>query len=341
MLTQCANETSAERFALAARQGRIFAKNSMAKIVVTGAAGFIGSHTVDRLLADGHHVTGIDNFRTGRRANLDHAMRRESFRFVEGDILTSGLLLDLVRECQADAIIHLAALVSVPESIAQPELNRRLNFDATQVVIDATAESSSVRRIVFASSAAVYGDSDALPLIEDSDCQPLSPYGEAKLASERLLATFSANRPGVTSVAFRYFNVYGPRQDPSSPYSGVISRFADALHRQESPTINGDGEQTRDFIAVADVAQANALAATTLNVPTSVLNLCTGRRTSLNLLLRTMAAALQRDVRPVHGPARAGDIRHSCGSPARVREVLGFTAEHDLATGLRALFSIN
>jgi UDP-glucose 4-epimerase len=310
----------------------------MAKIVVTGAAGFIGSHTVDRLLADGHAVVGVDNFRTGRRGNLERAMPHQAFRFVEGDVLAPDLLLGLVRDSRADAIIHLAALVSVPESIAHPELNRRLNFEATQLVVDAAAQVRSVRRIVFASSAAVYGNNDALPLVEEADCRPLSPYGEAKLASERLLAEFSQRHPGTTAVAFRYFNVYGPRQDPSSPYSGVISRFADALHRGESPTINGDGEQTRDFIAVADVARANALAATKEDVSTAVFNLCTGRATSLNFLLKTMTAELRSEVRPLYGAARVGDIRHSLGNPARVQRVLGFQAEHDLASGLRALF---
>lgn len=310
----------------------------MAKIVVTGAAGFIGSHTVDRLLAEGHEVVGVDNFRTGRRTNLEHATTNRSFRFVQGDILTPDLLLGLVRDSSADAIIHLAALVSVPESIAQPELNRRLNYDTTQVVIDVAAQVTTVRRIVFASSAAVYGNNDALPLLEEADCRPLSPYGEAKLASESLLTTFGRSRSGTTAVAFRYFNVYGPRQDPSSAYSGVISRFAAALKRGESPTINGDGEQTRDFIAVADVARANALAATKEDIPTAVFNLCTGHATSLNFLLKTMAAELKSDIRPIYGAARAGDIRHSLGNPARVQRMLGFQAEHDLGSGLRALF---
>jgi UDP-glucose 4-epimerase len=226
----------------------------------------------------------------------------------------------------------------VPESITQPELNRRLNFDATQLVVDVASQVPSVRRIVFASSAAVYGDSQALPLIEETPCRPLSPYGEAKLASEGLLAAFSKKGPDAAAVSFRYFNVYGPRQDPSSSYSGVISRFADALQRKQQPTINGDGEQTRDFIAVADVARANALAATAPGLSTAVMNLCTGRATSLNLLLKTMATELTQQVHPIYGPARPGDIRHSLGNPARVQRILGFKPEHDLASGLRALF---
>ncbi len=311
----------------------------MAKIVVTGAAGFIGSHTVDRLLADGHVVAGIDNLRTGRRENLVQALGHRRFRFVEGDILAPGRLLGLANDCGADAIIHLAALVSVPESMEQPELNHRLNYEATKLVVDVASRVNSVRRIVFASTAAVYGNNNETPLVEDAICRPLSPYGLAKLRSEALLDAFSQCRAGATAVAFRYFNVYGPRQDPSSHYSGVISRFADALIRGQSPTIHGDGEQTRDFISVADVAYANALAATAPEVSSSVFNLCTGKPTSLNVLVRTMAQELRREVYPNYGPAREGDIRHSVGNPSRLQREFGFIANHDLASGLRALLS--
>ncbi|WP_415910926.1 NAD-dependent epimerase/dehydratase family protein [Oleiharenicola sp. Vm1] len=310
----------------------------MSRVLVTGAAGFIGSHTVERLITEHHQVVGVDNFRTGRKANLKIASAHPNFRFFEGDILTPQWLLALIRDCEIDAIIHLAALVSVPESIAQPELNRRLNLDATRTIIDAASRVRSVRRIVFASSAAVYGDNRHLPLDEDAECVPLSPYGEAKLASERLIAECSRNRPDAAAISFRYFNVYGPRQDPSSSYSGVISRFADALQRRQQPMIHGDGEQTRDFIAVADVARANVLAATTPNASSGTFNLCTGRSTSLNLLLATMAAELKSSVQAVYGAGRAGDIRHSLGNPARAQRMLGFKTEHDLASGLRALF---
>lgn len=311
----------------------------MATILVTGAAGFIGSHTVDLLLQEGHQVVGVDNFRTGKAANLTEARCNPRFRFESADILAPELLPSLVKDTGAEAIIHLAALVSVPESFAQPELNRRLNFEATQLVAETARSCPTVRRIVFASSAAVYGNNQNLPLTEDAPTAPLSPYGEAKLASEKLLSDLSRREPRVTTVSFRYFNVYGPRQDPTSAYSGVISRFADALREDRTPAIHGDGEQTRDFIAVADVARANVLAATRPGLAPATMNICTGRSTSLNTLLSRMTAEMNRGSQATHGPSRTGDIRHSLGSPALAAAVLGFSAAHDLRSGLRALLS--
>jgi UDP-glucose 4-epimerase len=286
-------------------------------------------------------VIGVDNFRTGRPENLASAEASPHFDFYRLDVLEPGALRDLCRSTAPEAIIHLAALVSVPESFQDPALNWRLNFEGTQRVTEAAREIASVRRVVFASSAAVYGDSTALPLSETTPCTPLSPYGEAKLASEKFLAEFSRAEPRVTTISFRYFNVYGPRQDPRSPYSGVISRFAEALRRNEPPTIHGDGEQSRDFVAVADVVRANALAATAREVGSDILNVCTGRSVSLKMLIATMARELGRAVAPQHAPARTGDIRHSLGAPARAAEQLGFRPELDLAAGLRALFTAN
>ena len=251
----------------------------MAHVFVTGAAGFIGSHTVDRLLAAGHAVTGLDNFRTGRRANLAAALASPHFSFHEGDVSAPGSLAEVVAATKPDAIIHLAALVSVQESMTNPDLNYALNIHATHLVAEA-ARRHAVRRIVFASSAAIYGDATDFPIRESTEKKPISPYGSAKLASEALLLGHGAAF-GLTVRCQRYFNVFGPRQDPASPYSGVISIFDRHYRDGKGVTIYGDGQQTRDFISVHDVARANVLAATAPTVSSGVANICTGRATSL------------------------------------------------------------
>lgn len=307
----------------------------MSTILVTGAAGFIGSHTCDQLLAAGHTVVGVDNFRTGHRANLAGASRHPRFRLEEADVAAADAFAALVGRAKPEAIIHLAALVSVPESIADPATNFRLNVAATQAVIEA-ARGQAVRRIVFASSAAVYGDNPELPLTERSETRPISPYGGAKLASEALLLGAGAAY-GITVRAMRYFNVFGPRQDPRSPYSGVISIFCDRLRAGTAPAIFGDGEQTRDFISVHDVARANVLAATRPEVPTGIANICTGKPTTLNQLAAILQSRLPHAPGPTHAAARPGDIRHSLGSPERARQELGFEARVPVAEGLAEL----
>jgi len=307
----------------------------MAKILVTGAAGFIGSHTVEQLLAGGHTICGVDNFRTGKPDNLAPFLPVESFHFKELDAAAAGNLDVAAREFRPDAIIHLAALVSVPESIANPAENDRLNFQATRLVAEA-ARAHGVKRIVFASSAAVYGANPHLPLAEEAACIPLSPYGSAKLAAEQLLLDLARNH-GVMVRCQRYFNVFGPRQDPSSLYSGVISLFRDRLIKHTAPMIHGDGEQTRDFIYVGDVARANVIAATGDEIRTGVANICTGRAVSLNTLYSTLSRVLGRGLAPTHGPARESDIRHSLGNPAKARRELGFTATTSLEDGLRTM----
>jgi len=312
------------------------------KILITGAAGFIGSHTSDRLLAEGHEVLGVDNFRTGHRRNLEAALRHSPrFTLVEADVAEVGALDALCARFRPDAIIHLAALVSVQESIANPELNHRLNIGATEHVA-AAAEKHGVRRIVFASSAAVYGDARELPIAETAPKQPISPYGEAKLRSEKILLSGTAS---AVVRCQRYFNVFGPRQDPASPYSGVISIFQKCYAEGRAPTIYGDGQQTRDFISVYDVARANALAATSATalaatsagVSSGVANICTGRATSLLEIVRIFSAQYPDVPPPVFAPARSGDIVHSLGNPARARGELGFEAEWPVERALAEL----
>lgn len=310
----------------------------MSHILVTGAAGFIGSHTTDQLLAAGHRVTGVDNFRTGRRENLAVATRSAAFTLREADIAGPGELATIVADARPDAIIHLSALVSVQESMTNPELNYTLNLHCTHLVAEA-ARVNRVPRLVFASSAAIYGDTTDLPIRETSDKRPISPYGAAKLASEALLLGHGAAF-GFTVRCQRYFNVFGPRQDPASPYSGVISIF-DRRYREGKPAaIFGDGQQTRDFISVHDVARANLIAATKPGIASGAANICTGRATSLLDIVRIFATHYPAIPPPAHGPARSGDIIHSRGTPEEAASALGFRAEVPIADGLAELIRV-
>ncbi|MEY4940046.1 MAG: hypothetical protein RIQ93_1781 [Verrucomicrobiota bacterium] len=304
----------------------------MTTILVTGAGGFIGSHTTDHLLALGHTVVGVDNWRTGRRENLQQAIRHPQFRLAEFDVTEPGRLAELVADAAPAAIIHLAALVSVQQSIADPALNFRLNIQACQIVAE-VARQCRTPRVVFSSSAAVYGSLPDLPARESSPTHPLSPYGAAKLAGEVILLGHAAAY-GFVVRCQRYFNVYGPRQDPASPYSGVISVLTDRFRRGEVATIFGDGEQTRDFISVCDVARANALAATTTPLCSGVANICTGVPRSLKQITACLRGCFPAAPNPQHAPARAGDIRHSHGSPERARRELNFAASIELSSGL-------
>jgi UDP-glucose 4-epimerase len=301
-------------------------------IIVTGAAGFIGSHTVDRLLVEGHDVVGLDNLRTGRLENLQGAFQSPKFRLKKMDITGRGWLADVVGKVKPQAMIHLAALVSVQESIANPELNHLLNVEATQLVAEAAA-AHRVPRIVFASSAAVYGDCADERLQETSGKNPLSPYGSAKLKSEDILFE-CARQNNLAAVCFRYFNVYGRRQDPASPYSGVISIFRKQFSSGQPVTIYGDGEQTRDFVHVSDVARANVLAATIPGAASVVANICTGQTTSLNRLVEIFRGCFPEAPSPKYAAERPGDIRHSCGDPSLARTRFGFSAKIPIQEGL-------
>ena len=307
----------------------------MAHILLTGAAGFIGSHTADQLLAAGHTVTGFDNFRSGRHSNLSTALASRRFRLVEGDVTEPNALVALIAQIRPEAIIHLAALVSVQESINNPALNFALNVQATQAVAEA-ARQHEVGRIVFASSAAVYGDATDLPISENTPKHPISPYGAAKLASEALLLGHGAAF-GITVRCQRYFNVFGPRQDPASPYSGVLSIF-DRRYREGKPvSIYGDGRQTRDFVSVHDVARANLIAATRPGTKSGIANICTGRATSLLEVIAIFQQHYPNATPPSLLPARSGDIVHSLGAPEAAASELGFRADVRIESGLAEL----
>jgi UDP-glucose 4-epimerase len=310
----------------------------MAHLVISGAAGFIGSHTVDGLLRAGHSVVGVDNFRSGRRENLSAALGSDRFTLVEADVAEPGALGGICGRQPTDAIIHLAALVSVQESIANPELNHTLNVRVTHLVAEA-ARLHRVPRVVFASSAAVYGDATDPPICESAEKRPISPYGAAKLASEALLLGHAAAF-GFTVRAQRYFNVYGPRQDPASPYSGVISIF-DRRYREGKPvTIFGDGRQTRDFVSVHDVARANLIAATQPGLTSGIANICTGRATSLLRVAEIFSQHHPRVAPVTHAAARPGDIIRSVGACEVARAELGFRAEIAIEAGLAELIRL-
>ena len=303
--------------------------------LVTGAAGFIGSHSVEWLLRHGWRVVGVDNLRTGRLDNLADARLSPNFTLVIADAGDETAMRPLFQQHRFTGMLHLAALVSVPESFREPELNYRLNL-ATADTLARLCLEFECKRLVFASSAAVYGANAALPNRESALPQPLSPYAAAKLAAEVMLLGYAASY-GLEAVCLRYFNVYGPRQDPSSPYSGVLSIFTDRFQRGLPVTVYGDGEQTRDFISVRDVAEYNGQALTRQDVVVGRYNVCTGHAISLKRVL-----AIYRELFPNAPPTefasgRIGDIRHSLGDPALLREMLQFSAQTEFAQGLREL----
>jgi nucleoside-diphosphate-sugar epimerase len=300
----------------------------MAHFLVTGGAGFIGSHLTEELSRRGHQVRVADNLMTGKRTNLDHL---KGVEFLHGD------LADLAFARQAVAgvefVLHQAAIPSVPRSVKDPITSHRANVDATLNVLIA-ARDAGVRRVVFAGSSSAYGNTRTLPKYEAMPTCPLSPYALQKVVGEQYLQLFTSLY-GLETVTTRYFNVYGPRQDPSSPYSGVISLFANALLDDRAPTIYGDGEQTRDFTYVADVVDGVLRAVDAANVSGEILNVAAGGRISLNRLFSTMRTLIGSSVTPVYAAARAGDVRDSQADITKAQALLGFEPKVALEDGLR------
>ena len=298
---------------------------------VTGGAGFIGSHLADLLLAAGHSVRIVDDFSTGKRENLPPGAE-----IMPGDV-TDPALMRLALE-GADGCFHLAAIASVARANEDWRGTHQVNQTGTVTVLDAARTAGRIP-VVYASSAAVYGDVGTAPAVEALRPAPLTAYGADKLGSE-LHGRVAFLVHGVPTLGLRFFNVYGPRQDPSSPYSGVISIFADRLARRQPVTINGDGQQTRDFIHVADVTAhlAAAMAHLERKPGAEVLNVCTGTGTSLTELVVALGA-VQGGGAPLatHGPARLGDIRQSIGDATLAKETLGVTANIGLAAGLASM----
>jgi UDP-glucose 4-epimerase len=301
----------------------------MPRCLVTGGAGFIGSHLVEALVARGHEVRVLDNFSTGSATNLDGVRNRVDL--IEGDITDLEAVHAATRG--VDLVFHQAALASVPRSVADPLATHRACVDGTLHVLLAAKE-HSVRRVVYAASSSAYGNSTRLPKCESDPTAPLSPYAVAKLAGEQYCAAFSEVY-GLETVRLRYFNVFGPRQTPDSPYAAVIPLFIRALTAGERPVIHGDGRQSRDFTFVDDVVQANLRAAEAPNISGQVFNVACGRRTSLLELLRHLNTLLGTAITPVHTQPRPGDVRHSQADIRRACDLLGYRPTTDIPAGLR------
>jgi UDP-glucose 4-epimerase len=303
----------------------------MKRCVVTGGAGFIGSNLTRRLVREGMEVTVLDNLSTGRRENLSGL--EGSMRLVEGDVRDATLLREVGRG--AEVIFHLAAVASVPASLADPVLCHGVNAGGTLNVLLA-AQACGMRRVVFASSSAVYGNNERLPVREDAPTQPLSPYAVTKVVGELYCRVF-AQLYGVDTVALRFFNVFGPRQNPDSEYAAVIPKFIRAALARQEAVIYGDGEQSRDFICVADVAEANLLAATHPGrLGGQTLNLGGGRPWTLHQVLETLETQLGRPVHHRHTAPRSGEVQHSLADISLAARILGFRPGHSFAEGLAA-----
>ena len=300
----------------------------MSTYLVTGGAGFIGSHLVEELLRRGQTVRIADNFSTGKRENLPSAGKCD---LIEGDLAEPGVAEKAVAGC--DFVLHQAAIPSVPRSVKDPVTSNRANVDATLRVLLA-ARDANVKRLVFAGSSSVYGDTAVLPKREDMRTNPLSPYALQKLIGEEYCKLFT-KLYGLETVTTRYFNVFGPRQDPGSPYSGVISLFIDALVAGRAPTIHGDGKQTRDFTYVADVVNGVLRCCDAPGVAGEVINVAAGGRVSLLELVRSLQAITQTSVEPTFGPSREGDVRDSQADIIKARKLLGFEPAIPFDEGLR------
>jgi UDP-glucose 4-epimerase len=301
------------------------------KILITGGAGFIGSHLAERLLLAGTQVRVLDNLSTGKRDNLPSQHR--FLDFVQGDIREKKTVSDCVRGM--DAVVHLAAVASVQASIDQPMETHQTNFDGTLNLLEAS-RIHGVKRLLYASSAAIYGDAATVPVSEETVPNPLSPYAVDKLSGEYYLRYYF-NKFGLPATAFRFFNIYGPRQDPSSPYSGVISIFVDRLQRDQPVTVFGDGSQTRDFVYVADLVDLLARAVHGQEGIGGVFNVGTGIRHSLLQLLDCLEKLSGRKIGRRHEAARLGDIRHSCADVSRLKQVFGSAPATPFDQGLKKL----
>jgi nucleoside-diphosphate-sugar epimerase len=299
----------------------------MASYLVTGGAGFIGSHVVEALVAGGERVRVVDDLSTGRRENLRHI---DGVDFVVGDLADPAVADGAVDGI--DYVIHLAALPSVPGSIKDPLTWNRANVTGTLSLL-VSAQRYAVKRFVFASSSSVYGNAATLPVREDMLPKPLSPYALQKLTGEQYLRLFYELH-GLETVSVRYFNVFGPRQDPASPYSGVISLFARCLVEDRAPNIHGDGEQTRDFTYVRNVVDGTLRACVSPGAAGQVCNVSCGGRVSLNTLFRTMRAMTESRVEPKYTEPRVGDVRDSQADITRAKELLGYEPTVFLEEGL-------
>jgi UDP-glucose 4-epimerase len=299
------------------------------KVLVTGGGGFIGSNLVRALVERGDDVRVLDNFSTGNRANLADLV--DDVEIVEGELRSYERVHAATRG--VEVVFHQGALPSVPRSVQDPLTTSAVNVEGTLNVLLA-ARDEGIRRVVFASSSSVYGNSDELPRVETQNPDPISPYGVSKLAAERYCVSFARVYP-LETVALRYFNVFGPNQDPTSQYAAVVPRFVTAIGEERPVSVYGDGDQKRDFTFVTNVVEANLVAASAANVSGRVLNVATGRGTSVNELADTIGGVLGKDVEREYFGERAGDVRDSWADVSRARELLAWEPRIDLEAGLR------
>jgi nucleoside-diphosphate-sugar epimerase len=303
----------------------------MAKYLITGVAGFIGSSLARALMQLGHEVRGLDNFATGNRANIAEIMDQVDFR--QADLLE---LNDMRKACEGvDFVLHQAAIPSVPKSIADPHTSNRVNVDGTVNVLIA-ARDARVKRVVYAASSSAYGDQPTLPKYEAMTPDPISPYAVAKYSGELYMQSFYRCY-GLETVSLRYFNVFGPRQDPASPYSAVLAKFITLMQAGQQPTIQGDGEQSRDFTYIDNVVQANlkACVAPAAKVAGQVFNIACGQRTTLNQTFAVLQRLTGFEGKPLYAATRAGDIKHSLADIRAAREAMGYEPSVDFEEGLR------
>ena len=299
------------------------------RFLVTGGAGFIGSNTVDELLARGHSVVVLDDLSSGREINIAHA--RSKIDFIQGTITDLGTTR---KACEgADYVIHLAARTSVPRSVKEPLETNHINVDGTLNVLVA-ARDAKVKRVVFAGSSSVYGETPTLPKRESMVAAPISPYGVTKLVGEIYGNVFQRTY-GLEFVSLRYFNVFGPRQNPGSPYSGVLSLFNACILEGTKPTVFGDGEQSRDFTFVANAVQANLLACEAKGAEGQAFNVGTGNRYTLNKTLELLSAITRRSIQAIYGPPRSGDIKDSQADISQAEQKLAYKPVVQFEEGLR------
>jgi nucleoside-diphosphate-sugar epimerase len=303
------------------------------EVLVTGGAGFIGSHIVDRLIAEGVKVRVLDNISAGEKQNISHHNANKLLKFIEGDIQNFETAKKATKG--VDAVIHEAALVSVTRSVEDPILSNNINVKGSLNMLKAAVD-TGVKRFVLASSCAVYGDTVELPNKENSQTKPLSPYAVDKLAVENYAKVFH-ELYGLETVSLRYFNVYGPRQKPG-PYSGVISVFVSDLLQKRAPTVYGDGEQKRDFVNVKDVVEANILGLTTKRTAGEVFNVGTGKPVTINRLVEILQKITDTaELKPEYTKPRTGDVKYSYGDITKIKKLLGFEPKIGLEDGLKEL----
>ncbi|MEK7398559.1 MAG: SDR family oxidoreductase [Candidatus Poribacteria bacterium] len=302
----------------------------MPKYLVTGGAGFIGSHIVEELLNKGEFVRILDNFSTGRRQNISPFIDNPNFELIEGDLRSYHIVREAVKGI--DYVLHEGALPSVPRSVKDPITTNDINVNGTLNILDASIN-AGVKRVVFASSSSIYGNGEELPKREDMKPAPESPYAISKYAGERYCQIFT-KLYGLETVCLRYFNVFGPRQDPNSQYSAVIPKFIQLIKEGQSPIIYGDGEASRDFTDVTNVVDANLLSCTAKDAVGEVFNIACGVSVTINQLVKKITDLCGNNIEPIYKDPRLGDVKHSYASIEKAKAVLGYNATISFDEGL-------